>query len=157
MKKKLSECPGQNPKLQSQCIDASNALRKKILQNHPGFIVTFDNIDMHLNRRNMTMTQQNKDVHWINHEMIENRVSGNHLPSEGQSAEILDVPNANFFPSVDDQRKQRDSYLVLVSCILVDYCDCFSIFKKVCIGHIPHKYTKEMSTPSNKVNKSLLL
>lgn len=155
LKEQLSESHEQNPQLKSQCIDATNALRKKILENHPGFIVAFDNIDMHLNRRNMTMTDQNKDVHWVNHEMVENRVSGNHLPSEGQCAEILDVPNAQFCPSVDDQRKQRYSYLVLVSRILVDYFDSFSIFKSVCIRHIPHKYTKEMSSPSNKVKKLL--
>lgn len=151
MKDQLDESHNQVPKLHSQYIDSVNALRKQKNQSHPGFVVPFDNIDMHLNRRQMTMTEQNKDVHWVNHEMIENRVPGNHLPSDRQSGDILEVPNAQFFPSADDQRKQRESYLILVSRILVDYFEAFSVFKDVCIRHIPHKYTKEMSTHSNKV------
>ena len=43
---------------------------------HPGFVISFDNIDVHVQRPNMTMDSQNRDFHWINHQMIKNRVSG---------------------------------------------------------------------------------
>ena len=39
---------------------------------HSGFIVSFDNVDIHQERRNMTLTDQNSDFHWVNHKMVEN-------------------------------------------------------------------------------------
>jgi len=30
---------------------------------HPGFVVSFDNLDIHLDRKNMTMESQSKDFH----------------------------------------------------------------------------------------------
>jgi len=118
---------------------------------HPGFIIPFDNIDIELKRKNMTMSNQNQVLHWVNHKMVENRVSGNNLPSQGQKADILDVPNIEFFPNVVDQIRQRFNYIVLVSRILVDYFDCFEPLKDACLQHIPHKHSKEMNQKSVKV------
>ena len=133
-------------------IKAQTNLRNEKNKCHPGFTIAFDNIDLHLERRNMTLKAQNKDVHWVNHIMIQNRVSGNHLSHKGQRAELLDIPNIVFFPSVEDQRKQRWNYIVLVSRILVDHFSVFSSFKDACIRHIPHKYSTQMSNKSSKVN-----
>ena len=49
------------------------------INSHPGFIIAFDNIDIHLERREITMSALNRDIHWVNHEMVQNRVSGNNL------------------------------------------------------------------------------
>ena len=43
------------------------------------------------------------------------------------------------------------NYVILVSRILVDYFDSFSVFKDVCVRHVPHKYSQEMSVKSRKV------
>jgi len=120
-------------------IQANRELHEQQKNTHPGFLIAFDNIDFHLSRRNMTMKHQNRDVHWINHIMVENRVSGNNLSSECSQKDVLDIPNIQFFPSVEDQRKQRLNYIVIVSRILVDHFDAFSAFKNVCVRHIPHK------------------
>ena len=77
-------------------------------------------------------------------------MSGNHLSTE-EEKDILDIPNIKFLPSVDDQRRQRMNYVVLVSRILLDYFDSFSVFKDVCVHHIPHRYSQEMSVKSRKV------
>ena len=100
------------------------------------------------------MAAQNKDIHWVNHIMIENRVSGNHLSSEGQKANVHDVPNIQFLPNIVDQRQHRYDYVVLVSRILLNYFDAFAKFKDVCVQHIQHKYSKEMSLKSDKVSVS---
>ena len=42
--------------------------------SHPGFVVAFDNIDLLLQRKDMTMSAQNQDVHWVNHEMVINSI-----------------------------------------------------------------------------------
>lgn len=139
----------------SKLVKATTELKEAQRKCHPGFVIAFDNIDFHLKRRDMTMASQNRDIHWVNHVMIENRVSGNHLPSEGRKAEIHDIPNIQFLPSIVEQRQQRFDYVVLVSRILLDYFDAFAEFKDVCVKHIQHKYGKEMSVKSDKVSSSM--
>ena len=48
------------------------------------------------------------------------------------------------------------NYVILVSRILVDYFDSFNVSKDVCVRHIPHKYSQEMSVKSRKVKLPLL-
>jgi hypothetical protein len=45
----------------------------------------FDNIDFEKKRADMTLLNQNKDVHWVNREMVKNRVSGNKLSWHGET------------------------------------------------------------------------
>jgi hypothetical protein len=118
---------------------------------HPGFVIAFDNIDIQCKRKNMTLSEQNRDFHWVNHKMVINRISGGELEADGPKADLLKVPNLRFIPSITDHQQQRDNYVVLVSRILVDYFDAFGPLKDICIKHIPHKYHKEMSQKSEKV------
>ncbi len=142
----------QEESVSSKLKKATTELKDAQRKCHPGFLIAFDNIDFHMKRRSMTMTSQNRDIHWVNHVMIENRVSGNHLSSEEPKADIHDIPNIVFLPSVVDERQQRLNYVVLVSRILSDYFDAFAEFKDVCVKHVPHKYSKEMSEKSDKVS-----
>lgn len=118
---------------------------------HPGFIIGIDNLDFHIERKNMTLNAQNQDFHWVNNFIVENRVSGNELPNKEPKADLQDVPNIAFFPSADDHIRQRWNYIVLVSKIIVDYFTYFSCLKDSCIRHMPHKYTTQMSQQSKKV------
>ena len=38
-------------------------IKSQKLKSHPGFIVAFNNIDIHLEQREMTMSAQNRDIH----------------------------------------------------------------------------------------------
>ncbi len=118
---------------------------------HPGFVISFDNVDIHLDRKNMTMESQNKDFHWVNHQMVENRVSGAMLNSSSPKANLLDVCNLKFLPSMEDQKCQRINYIILCSRILVDYFDALAPLADACMWHIPHKYTNELSKKTKKV------
>ena len=51
---------------------------------------------------------------------------------------------------LEDQQRQRPNYITLTSRILVDYFEVLAPLKDVCIQHIPHKYTQEMSQKSKK-------
>ena len=99
----------------------------------------------------MTMESQNKDYHWVNHQMVENRVSGVMLDSSAPKVDLLDVCNLKFLPSIEDQRCQRLNYIILCSRILVDYFDVLAPLANACIQHIPHKYTNELSQKTKKV------
>ena len=56
--KQLSLTPGKRNEL-SMALQEKRDLKKSV---HPGFV--------------MTLKSQNKDFHWVNHQYIENRVSG---------------------------------------------------------------------------------
>ena len=120
---------------------------------HPGFVISFDNIDIQLQRKNMTMHSQNQDFHWVNHQMVQNRVSGVQLDSLKPKANLQEVSNLKFIPSIEDQQQQRTNYIILTSRILVQYFKVLEPLKEACIQHIPHKYMAEMSQKSKKVIK----
>lgn len=97
------------------------------------------------------MHSQNQDFHWVNHQMIENRVSGAHLNSTAPKANLVDVSNLRFLPTFQDQQHQRHNYIILTSRILVEYFDVLAPLADACAQHIPHKYTEELSKKSKKV------
>lgn len=119
---------------------------------HPGFVISFDNLDIQVQRKIMSMQSQNRDYHWVNHQMIENRVSAAHQKATGPKANLQEISNIRFLPTLEDQQCQRSNYIVLTSRILVDYFDALAPLKDACILHIPHKYTNEMSQKSKKVS-----
>ena len=58
------------------CSQQISALRKQAFKlgksSHPGFAISFDNLDLQLQRKDMSMQSQNRDYHWVNHRMIKN-------------------------------------------------------------------------------------
>ena len=138
------ECPPQK-----LSIKARQSLKEHEVNCHPGFVIAYDNIDLEIPRKNMTMAKQNRDVHWVNHQMFLNRVSGNLSPNEAPQRDLQAVPNAS------DQLRQRFNHTVLVSRMLVEYFDAFQPLKDACMQHIPHKHSEEMSQKSVKVNTVL--
>lgn len=65
-----------------------------------GFKVPFDNFDIYQRVRDMTEDHQNKDIHWVNHNVVFNRLSGNHLPDDKPISSIKDLDNARLLPSM---------------------------------------------------------
>ena len=82
----------------------------------------------------MTMQSQNR----VNHQMVENRVSGALLDSKLPKANLQELSNLKFLPTIEDQQKQRPSYIILTSRILVQYFDALEPLKEACKYHIPH-------------------
>ena len=126
----------------------------KLTINYPSKVVEkvlSEEYQAMISRKNMTMSKQNRDVHWVNHKMFINRVSGNDLPNDGPQCGLATVSNSSFLPSATDHQRQRFNYIVLVSRILVQHFEAFEPLKNVCIQHIPHKHSKEMSQKSTKV------
>ena len=118
---------------------------------HPGFIVSFDNVDIYQERRNMTMSSQNSDLHWVSRKMVKNRVSGDDFDSTKPAADIMTVKNLKYLPTLADNERQRMDYIILTSRILTKYFDVLKPFEDVCVMHIPHKYSKELSKKSEKI------
>ena len=76
----------------STCLEELASSRREVYElkkaSHPGFVISFDNLDIQVQRKNMTIHAQNRDFHWINHQMVENRISGAHLDSQRPKANI---------------------------------------------------------------------
>jgi len=120
---------------------------------HPGYIVPFDNLEIHLSRKTMTMEFKNKDFHWVNHQMVENRVSGNALPNSAPKQDLIEVCNKKFLPTMEDQTAQRYNYIIICSRILVGYFEALAPLADACIQHMPHKYSNELSKKTTRVCK----
>ena len=110
-----------------------------------------DNFDMFQKVRHMSEERQNKDIHWVNHNKIINRVSANHLSNDGTICDIDDVDNSRLIPSVSDNTIQRQDYVTLVERILVSSIPYLSFCNDIVSQHIPHKHIKESAVKSYKV------
>ena len=73
------------------------------------------------------------------------------LDSLKPKANVQEVSNLKFIPSIEDQQQQRTNYIILTSRILVQYFKVLQPLKEACIQHIPHKDMAEMSQKSKKV------
>ena len=80
-----------------EALTAKKMLVKMKENVRPGFAVVFDNIDLEIQSRNMTMSKQKSSHHWVNHKMVMNRVSGINTLGK-KKPDILDVPNQSFMP-----------------------------------------------------------
>lgn len=117
--------------------------------NCDSFKIILDNIDLHILTRDMTCDRQNRDIHWVNHSAVKNRVTIGDDAKE--QTNILKLNNYQLLPSATDHDKLRKDFIHLVSCIIVKHIPCMQFLQEICPLHIPHKYSVEMSRKSEKV------
>lgn len=118
----------------------------------PGCKYVIDNFDIFQRVRSiMTEENQNKDIHWVNHNRIPNRISGSHLPDNGPIFNITELENAKLVPSSIEHIIQRSNYIVLVERILVACIPYLKFCEDIVNKHIPHKHSAEAGMKSSKV------
>lgn len=115
------------------------------------YCLVLDNLDIRIEAAEVTSENQNKDHHWCNHNAVFDRVNPVEFSDDKPLADILDLPNRDILPSLEDHKKVLNDFVVLVSRVFVEYFSCFEIFNDVVPNHIKHKYSQEMKKPSNKV------
>lgn len=113
------------------------------------FKVVLDNVDLRVITRDMTSDRQNKDIHWVNHSAVKNRVtdSGN----ERQPVDLLELDNSQLLPSPADHEKLRKDFTHMVCRVIAHHIPCLQFLQEVCLVHIPHRYSQEMCKKSDKV------
>ena len=116
-----------------------------------GFNVVVDNWDLRQEVQHMTSDHQNTDIHWVNHNLVENRVSGNHLPDDRPVKDVLDVENKDLIPSFADHKELYNNYLVHIQRILTRRIPALQWLSNQVPKHIWHKHSQEMRQPSKKV------
>lgn len=135
---------------QEKCGDCS-PIDAAIINPSNGFSVVVDNWDLRQEVRHMTSDHQNTDIHWVNHNIVENRVSGNHLPDDKPVKNIMDVENKDLIPSIADHKELYNNYLVHIQRILTKRIPSLEGLSSNVPKHIKHKHSEEMSKKSKKV------
>ena len=126
--------------------------KQKLVENQPSsFNIVLDNVDLKVLASNMTSDEQNKDFHWCNHNAYMDRVNAAHLADISPIADLQDVPNSSFLPSITDQNLLLSDFTVLVGRVLVENFSAFEIFKDVIPLHMKHKYSEEMKKKTETV------
>ena len=111
----------------------------------------FDNIDYQQVVHHMDEEHQNLLHHWTSYMSTENRVSGNHLPDCQPQGKLEDMENGKCIPNHAEHRKQRQSYIHLISRICSENITCLKPLMSSLPKHIPHVYTEQMSHPIETV------
>ena len=126
---------------------------EKLMEEQPkSFSIVLDNVDIRVLASDMTSDNQNKDYHWCNHNAYRDRVNPTHLPDDGPIADLQEVPNSAFLPSLTDQKALLNDFTVLISRVLVENLTEFEIFKDVVPIHIKHKYSDILKNKTETVS-----
>ena len=118
----------------------------------PSYQVIGDNIDLYVKTKHMTSNRQNKSIHWFVMNAIQDRVIAEGLDNSHQIRPIMEVENAAFLPSKDDNNDLLHDFVPLVTRVLSENVPAFACFRDVVVRHIPHEYSKEMKTKSPQVS-----
>lgn len=116
------------------------------------FSIVLDNVDLRVLASDMTSDNQNKDYHWCNHNAYLDRVNPTHLPDDAPIADLQEVPNSTFLPSLADQKALLNDFTVLIGRVLVENLTAFEIFKDVVPLHIKHKYSDMLKNKTETVS-----
>ena len=128
----------------------ANPEESKVEHSDGTFKIVLDNIDLRITTRDMTSDRQNRDIHWVNHSAIKNRVTlGNR---KGTQPELSQLDNCLLLPTAADHENLRKDFTHLVSRVLVEHLPCMEFLQSVCVKHIPHQYNKTMAQKSEKVH-----
>ena len=99
----------------------------------------------------MTSDHQNTDIHWVNHNIVENRISGNHVPDDKPVKDITDIENKDLIPLIADHKELYNNFLTRIQRVLTKPIPSMQCLTSNVPKHIRHKHSKEMSKKSKKV------
>ena len=111
---------------------------KEIIDKDDGVNFVIDNIDIRQNVNNMTEENQDLDCHWVNANVIFNRVSENNLADDGSMKDVMNVDNLEVLPNMDDHLAYRKNLKVHIQRILVKRIPCLRHLQDSVLMHIPH-------------------
>ena len=86
---------------------------------------------------------------------VANRVSGNHLSDKQPEYGTMGLQNGKCIPSCADNKGQRDNCIALVGRIISTHIKCMNSLSDAAVYHIPHIYTKEISTKPDLVSREI--
>ena len=98
-------------------------------------------------------SMENRSIHWTQQYAVLNRVQETSLDTKHPRKSLKEVQLIDLLPNQSVQGRLKQRWAVLVSRIVCRYLPAFQHQRDVVIWHIPHRYSKEMSSKSQTVSK----
>lgn len=117
---------------------------------------TGDNWDVKILRSHMRLELKNEDLHLFASNLIQNRISFNHLPNDKPKGDIKKLPRSVFSLNLNEWRQYAYSAKVLVARICLEFFPKFKFLIEVIPEHLPHEYSKEMTKKSTIVSMPII-
>lgn len=117
------------------------------------FRLVGDNIDLMVHARIQSQQHENRSIHWTQQYAVLNRVQETSLDTKRPRKSLKEVQLIDLLPNQSVQGRLKQRWAVLVSRIVCRYLPAFQHQRDVVIWHIPHRYSKEMSSKSQTVSK----
>ena len=118
------------------------------------FCLIIDNIDKHVKSFDMRLSHQSKSLHFVNSIAVIDRIDVSHLSSDFgmvESKKNLKDLKA-LLPATEDFTAIKANFSVLISRVLVEHMPKLHKCRSKVTRHIPHKYSREMSSKSTVVS-----
>ena len=129
-----------------------SAIQVSAHDNHPrpGYKLVIDNIDKNVKPRDMRIDSQTKSLHYVQIYGVKDRVDFSSLSELPKAAEMCVY---DILPSTEDYLKLKENLSILVARTMTDNLSFFTDdFKSLVQRHVPHPYSREMSTKSEVVS-----
>lgn len=97
----------------------------------PSYQVIGDNIDLYVKTKHMANNRQNKSIHWFLMNAVQDRVIGKGLDNSTQIKPIMEVENAEFLPSKEDNSDLLHDFVPLVTRVIAENVPAFACFRDV--------------------------
>lgn len=107
---------------------------------------------MNINARIQTKENTNRSLHLTHQFAVLAKVSDPALESTVPQKSLKDLQFIELLPDAAVQNNFVWQWAVLVSRVITKYLPPFIAFRKNVLFHIPHKYSKEMTTKSETVS-----
>ena len=85
---------------------------------------------------------QNEDLHLFASNLIENKVSFNHLPNDNPKENLKELSRNKFSLNVNELKRYAECAKILVGRIVLEFLPEFKFLKAVIPQHIPHEYSQ---------------
>ncbi|XP_057312277.1 uncharacterized protein LOC130653781 [Hydractinia symbiolongicarpus] len=116
---------------------------------------TTDNWDLKV-LVNLRKSINNEDLHLLASNLIENRITFNHLPNDHPKENLRTISRCRFIPSRKEWEEYTKTSAVIVGRIMADFFTQFKFFKKVLPEHINHEYSEEMNKKSKIISMPII-
>lgn len=103
--------------------------------------------------RIQSQQHENRSIHWTQQYAVLNGVQETSLDTKRPRKSLKEVQLIDLLPNQSVQGRLKQRWAVLVSRIVCRYLPAFQHQRDVVIWHIPHRYSKEMSSKSQTVSK----
>lgn len=109
--------------------------------------VVYDNFDFWIKPGRLAKDRQNTDNHWISQYVTFDRVDTTELNNSHPIGGLSEFEIFRYLINEEEEAKLRSDYIILVCGVLVRFIPWLEPLKDV-LGHIKHRYSKEMSQKS---------